>query len=618
MAALSRSGRIPLASGAYTSPSEGLPDKLGENAFLEKSRTLADGELQNVTRPGTLKQPDWATTLRGVNQADGSLGGDILAVAGNTLYRRNTTTGVVTAVTGAIAGTDKVRFAFRERDPSSYDGRRSCAILANGKPYFTDGTTIRLGTDGLVSTPGLVIGSTTTNVAYGDFDYSIAGVIYSKTGDAVGIAPGTDVIPLGLFGAVAFDIDAAGTITAVPAPANATGYVSVSDAFFALPDQAIDKVRMGGVFVTKSDGAFTFGTTAFSASNVTTTYSDADLRPDYEALLEDHEQTGFIDITAIGQRFVLLYGSRFAFTPPLQNSITAIDYYTAEYSPDGLVGGWVLGERLYLFGSKTIEPWEETGNSDDPLRRSLGLVDQVGCRARGSIIDLDDTLYWVDQNNQVRRLGSAQTPDTLSGPDVSDLLEATDPADMLAFKIEIKGHAFLGLHLPTGCPLFDANYGNWLRFRTNLTDSWRYGYALRVDGRLYVSDADGAGFAIMDKAYKSDHMPDANTMGTEIVVRISGYILTDRPRRLGPLRFEGSKGIGLANGQGIDPQIQMRRSLKGPNLFTAFRSRSIGKQGEYGVRVIWNQMGEIFPPGCAIELTWSDPVGPIITSLIED
>lgn len=126
----------------------------------------------------------------------------------------------------------------------------------------------------VVTKTGLAIGSTKSNVASAAFTYQISGVQYSKTAVAAGTVPGNDVVPQNKFGAVALDIDAAGTITAVEAPANATGYASAALAAAALPVAASTKARMGYVTAKKSDGAFTFGTTLFDAANTTVAYTD--------------------------------------------------------------------------------------------------------------------------------------------------------------------------------------------------------------------------------------------------------------------------------------------------------------------------------------------------------
>lgn len=128
----------------------------------------------------------------------------------------------------------------------------------------------------VVSKPGLAIGGTTTDVSSVAFDYLINGVQYSKAAVAAGTAPGNDVVPQSKYGAVAFDIGANGTIDAVEAPNNAVGYDTAALAVAALPAVASDHSRMGYVTATKSDGAFTFGTTALNAANTTVAYTDAD------------------------------------------------------------------------------------------------------------------------------------------------------------------------------------------------------------------------------------------------------------------------------------------------------------------------------------------------------
>ena len=126
----------------------------------------------------------------------------------------------------------------------------------------------------LVVQPTLAIGTTVQNVSNLAFYYSIAGAVYYKAAVAAGTAPGNDIVPQAKFGAVAFDIGVNGTIDAIEAPANATGYASALLAAAALPAPAADHARMGYVTATKSDGTFTFGTTGLNAANTTVAYTD--------------------------------------------------------------------------------------------------------------------------------------------------------------------------------------------------------------------------------------------------------------------------------------------------------------------------------------------------------
>lgn len=127
----------------------------------------------------------------------------------------------------------------------------------------------------VIGVPALAIGSNADDVATAAFDFMIGGKLYSKAAVTAGTGPGTDVIPQETFGAVALDIGADGTIDAVSAADNATGYASAVLAVAGLPAAATGHARIGWVTVTKSDGDFTFGTTNLDAANTTVAYTDA-------------------------------------------------------------------------------------------------------------------------------------------------------------------------------------------------------------------------------------------------------------------------------------------------------------------------------------------------------
>jgi hypothetical protein len=129
-------------------------------------------------------------------------------------------------------------------------------------------------TAGLMSAPTLAIGGTTTAVSSVLFYYMIAGTIYAKAAVTAGTAPGNDVIPQNKYGACAFDIGINGTIDAVEASANATGYDSAVLAIAGIPAVASGHVRMGTVTAMDTDGTFTFGSGILSHAGATVAYTD--------------------------------------------------------------------------------------------------------------------------------------------------------------------------------------------------------------------------------------------------------------------------------------------------------------------------------------------------------
>jgi len=136
--------------------------------------------------------------------------------------------------------------------------------------YMLDSATVT--GEYVLTTPALSVGvAAADDVTTGAFNFIINGVSYAKAAAETG--PGNDVIPQNTYGAVAFDIGANGTIDAIEAADNATGYASAVLAIAGVPAAASDHCRIGYVTVMKSDGAFTFGTTELSAANVTEAYT---------------------------------------------------------------------------------------------------------------------------------------------------------------------------------------------------------------------------------------------------------------------------------------------------------------------------------------------------------
>lgn len=95
--------------------------------------------------------------------------------------------------------------------------------------------TMQMASTGIKTSAALAIGGTITAVATGAFTYDISGTGYSKTAVAAGTAPGNDVVPQNKYGCCAFDIGSDGTIDAIEASANATGYNTADLAVAGLP-----------------------------------------------------------------------------------------------------------------------------------------------------------------------------------------------------------------------------------------------------------------------------------------------------------------------------------------------------------------------------------------------
>lgn len=328
---------------------------------------------------------------------------------------------------------------------------------------------------------------------------------------------------------------------------------------------------------------------------------------DFATLLSNHSQTAFTSVDTIGQRGLFTYGSRLGFTAVLDfDNTQSINYYTAESAPDGLIAVRVLGQDIFLFGTRTIEIWGQTFDDDDPFALQPGRVIRVGCLCRDGIVRTDNSMFWVADDRTVRRLGPGDAAEIISEPWVVRLFKRCTASQIVGFTYADEGHIFVGFRTPFGCPVYDAMTEQWHTRITNLTDTWRWMFVVEAGGSHYVADEDGI-FDHLSRDYTSEHRVDVSTMGTEIVREFTAFGDFGEFESIPNLMLVASKGVGVSTGQGSNPVILMRISFDGGQTWSSWRSRALGAQGAYDAATIWRMNGSAKRRGAMFHFLKSDP-----------
>lgn len=129
------------------------------------------------------------------------------------------------------------------------------------------------GTGTILSDPVPQIGSTKTNVANVGFQYSIAGVPYTKAAVAAGTAPTATTVPQNKWGLFGFELASDGTIDKKDAAGNSAGYASEALAIAAKPSASSSHILAFYITVmSTAAGGFVGATTELDASVVTCNY----------------------------------------------------------------------------------------------------------------------------------------------------------------------------------------------------------------------------------------------------------------------------------------------------------------------------------------------------------
>lgn len=324
-------------------------------------------------------------------------------------------------------------------------------------------------------------------------------------------------------------------------------------------------------------------------------------------------------IASLNQRILMTAADgKWHYTEVLDiDNITGLNFYTAESAPDDLIAVVVQGSIAYLCGEQTIEPWyADSTSATDPYSRGSTVI-PYGVRARDAIVVQEDAIVFVDNKNNVRTLAGVSAP-KISDAAITRLLQATTASDIICTTYESDNHSFFCLNTPTMCMVYDFDGArDWHRRKTNGSEAWDWSQIIEQDGRVFAAKRTGSTFVELSRAYATDEQADESTLGTDIEREFSAHVPHDGGRvALGGLFLEGSKGVGLASGDGSDPMAGRRISRDNGNTWTAWDDRKIGAQGAYDERTNWTRNGRGKRPQTVFHFRVIEPVKFDITGVV--
>jgi hypothetical protein len=283
------------------------------------------------------------------------------------------------------------------------------------------------------------------------------------------------------------------------------------------------------------------------------------------------------------------------------------DSATAESSPDNLLRIIADHQELALFGGSSTEFWAHTGNADFPFERIPGAANEWGLAARRSLVKYDDSLAFLANNKlgqviAARLQGYRVVPLSSNEHDLyARWARLGSIAEATAYSYMLDGHPFYVVNIGGETWMYDGSTSGWSRLKSHELERHRSHLHQPFNGGNYVTDyANG-------KVYKLRH--DVYTDNGDPIRRVLvGRHVFDGFRRMGidAFQLDIETGVGLASGQGSNPQAMLRISKDGGRTFGNERLASFGAVGEYTKRCIWRRCGRA--RDFVFEVAISDPV----------
>lgn len=287
----------------------------------------------------------------------------------------------------------------------------------------------------------------------------------------------------------------------------------------------------------------------------------------------------------------------------------ALDFATAETNPDNLIRVYRNGGQLVLFGEVSTEFWSNTGALDFPY--SYVASTEWGLAARWSVANFESGMIFLAKNRmgevQVVRL-DGYSPRIVSTPDLGYLLNNyTTVSDATGFSYMHNEHPFYQLNFPSAGEswLYDGRSDCWSQLISYGSTRHRAEIGVTYNNKTVVSDFENGLMYNVDGDEYTDN-------GDPVVSELIGKHVSKNLDRLTVYVLEVNleSGVGIATGQGSNPQIMLQVSRDGGHNFGREKWRPMGKVGQYRSRARWLRLGQAYD--FTFKLRISDPVKRVI------
>ena len=294
--------------------------------------------------------------------------------------------------------------------------------------------------------------------------------------------------------------------------------------------------------------------------------------------------------------------NQFFWTDLLTTTAPALNFASAEASPDRIIGLVNNNLDLWLFGQKTIEIWYNYGQNNVVFARRGNLLVETGCLAAQSITKINSTVMWLagdDRGGAQVMLANGYTPIRVSTYPLEQQWQAMAPADLAnatAYTMQFGGHQLYILDIPNAPEtyVYDLTSSQqlgkpcWCVFTSS--DGAGTISRFRGQGHAYVSgyhvtgdNVEGILYVFDENVYTDD--------GDYIVRERTSPHVSNEMKRVFYDNITIDFLTGITTDMTLDPQVMLQYSDDGGATWSDERWETCGMTGQYGLRVEFRRNG---------------------------
>lgn len=283
-------------------------------------------------------------------------------------------------------------------------------------------------------------------------------------------------------------------------------------------------------------------------------------------------------------------------------SIDGLDFAAAESRSDPNVMAATRGTDNIIFGTQSMEFWQNVGSADIPFARVQ--VANIGCYAAGSVAEVTavingatiDSVAWAASDEQGGYLGvmllSGYSGQKISDPELDRLIRRDpSPQSIRGFSWSSDGHTFYAISGTGYTWVYDTTTGTWHERLSHGRSRWRCGSHAQFGSRHVFGDID------TNRLYASD--PErGDEVGDPIVMTVQTPPVHAFPYAVkhNCLYVDVVAGVGLDSTapEQSDPRLMIDWSDDGGFTWSTQRQERLGGQGERQTRVRAHRLGTAY------------------------
>ena len=303
----------------------------------------------------------------------------------------------------------------------------------------------------------------------------------------------------------------------------------------------------------------------------------------------------------------------------------ALDFLTVASSANNLVANHIDHRQLIAFGDRITQVFNNTGAESVYEADGQGII-QMGLAARHSVVRLDNTTYFLGENENGRGMIfklDGYLPARVSDHALEQAIQRyTTISDAVAYGFQWQGHHFYRITFPTPNKTWqlDVNTGKWteITYLNNGSEQAHlglvYAYAFgkhivgsRLNNQLYefsattYADAGDAIQRIRRTSRIGNRVFEVLCTDPVFWAFVTAHLwvregLDGKRTFFDRLELVMQTGIGLSVAEGAlghTPLVQLRWSDDGGQTWSSYMTSSAGAQGQYRTKVFWTRLGSV-------------------------